>query len=165
MKSLVILCATTAVVAQNQIAQMQTMPAQLVGTWSYTETNATQFRDRATGSFARPSGSSSTFEFHADGTFKNWDLIQQSMYNCTETVYIVFTGHAVFDGPAIRLHYDGGHVSSKDNCNARFNYEKPAKPEIRDYDSWTIRHTPNGPQLLISAGGRVRLIYTRMKTS
>lgn len=66
MKTLIILFVAIAAPAQHQA-----IPPELVGTWSYTETAATVFRDRATGGFARPSGSSSTVELHADGSFKN----------------------------------------------------------------------------------------------
>ncbi|HLJ50690.1 MAG TPA: hypothetical protein VKU01_31975 [Bryobacteraceae bacterium] len=144
-------------------AQEAAPPAAVIGVWGYTETRATQYQNRATGSFARPSGSSVKMEIYGDGSFKDSGLIQQSMYNCTSTIFITRAGHVTFEGNAVVFHYEGGHVSSKDNCNARFNYEKGAAPEVRRFDAWTIRDSANGQQLLLATGGQVKFVYTRSR--
>ena len=142
-------------------AQETAPPALLIGSWGYTETRAIQFQNRATGAFANPSGSSVKLQVYPDGTSEDSGLIQQSMYSCSTKIFITRHGRLTFDGDAVIFHYEGGLVSSKDNCNARFNYEKGATPQVRRFDSWTIRDTVNGRELVLATAGRVQFVYAR----
>ena len=125
--SSLLLCAVTAWSAEPAV-----IPAELVGTWGYTETRAITYRNRSTGAFARPSGSSSKITIHPDGTFEDFDLIQQSMYNCTETVFIKRTGYVVTEGSSIALHYEGGHVSSQGHLRRSLQLRKASHSGTED---------------------------------
>ena len=133
------------------------VPPGMAGSWGYTETGTLQFQNRAGTSFAKPSGSSEKLTINSDGTFRQQVLLQQSMYSCTTTLFLVVTGHVIVNGPRVEFHREGGHLSSKDNCHPRYNYEKQAVREVISFDGWTVANS----QLLLTSQGKLKFRYKR----
>src|SRR5579875_2529379 len=105
------------------VISAQSIPSEMVGTWTSSEVRTTQFRDRA-GASARPSGAIIKYRISADGQYREDTLIQTSMYNCTDVVSVAETGTVRVDGASLIFESSGAHLTSQDNCNARFNYSK-----------------------------------------
>jgi hypothetical protein len=128
------------------------VPQQLVGEWSTVSTSNIGYVNQTTGSWAPPSGDGSYYKIYPDGRFEFTGLMQSSMYNCTMTISGHETGILRFDGQQIVFDSAGGTLTSKDNCNSRFNYQKPVAPNVKTY-SWKLTQDQWGPQFCIWAPG------------
>ena len=138
------------------------VPPELVGDWESTSVRSTTFQDRSTGAYAKPSGSATAYHIAADGQYKEEALIQSSMYNCTDTVFVSETGRVRLDASGLTLVSTGGRLTSRDNCNARFNYEKQLPPREYAFASWQVRNGQSGPELCLEKDHQV-FCYHRKK--
>ena len=119
------------------------MPAQLVGEWMSMSTSSVTYVDRTTGSSAPPSGNGGMYKFFPDGRYEYAGLLQSSMYNCTMTITPFERGTVRIEGNTIHFDSAGGTLTSKDNCNRQYNYEKPIPPNTTTY-TWRLERDQYG---------------------
>lgn len=119
------------------------MPAQLVGEWMSMSTSSVTYVDRTTGSSAPPSGNGGMYKFFPDGRYEYAGLMQSSMYNCTMTITPFERGTVRIEGNTIHFDSAGGTLTSKDNCNRQYNYEKPIAPNTTTY-TWRLERDQYG---------------------
>jgi hypothetical protein len=112
-------------------------PERLVGTWSSSRLSTVNYRDRATGSFAPPSGSIFTYTIAATGTYEYSGYMQSSLYNCTIVVFRWQRGTIAADGGTLTLTPREGKLSYKDSCRAGSEKEKAVVDEPARY-SFTL---------------------------
>lgn len=88
----------------------------LVGEWTTGSVSTIQYRDRATGVSAPPSGNRMTFRFFADGRYEQSGLLQFSMSNCTNSYFLSMTGNYTLTGDVLYMVPVDGTFDSKGNC-------------------------------------------------
>ncbi len=103
----------------------------LVGEWSTGSVSSIQYKDRATGSYAPPSGNTMTYKFHPDGTYEQSGLMQFSMYNCTSSYFLSMTGRYELNGDMLKLVPTDGTFDSKGNCGGQTG-RRPANKAIAE---------------------------------
>jgi len=141
-------------------AQPANLPPSITGAWSSSEVRSVQFKDRATGAFAKPSGAIITYHISPDGQYRKEALIQTSMYNCSDVVFATESGRVFLDDGKLVFASTGGKLNSQDNCNARFNYSKQLAPKRYVYSQWLLRDGQAGPELCM-ADEKTHLCYRR----
>ncbi len=135
-------------------------PQELVGEWSYTETSTVGFTNGA-GNYAPPSGTARTYHIYPTGEYKDSVMMQHSLYNCTDTVNITESGRVVLDGQRLIFDSRGGDLESRDNCTARFNYQKKIPPRQYVNTSWSLSHDRWGMRLCLSHDGANACYYRK----
>jgi hypothetical protein len=98
------------------------VPPEIVGTWRYNWVSGVH-QQTPDGRWLSPTGANITFVFTADGWFELTDFRQASTH-CTNTVYQTAGGSMVVDGEAILLNPVRGHIISRSDCRADWNYER-----------------------------------------
>lgn len=131
----------------------------LVGKWRQSNSSSIGFVDRNTGSYAAPSGDWFDYDFHADGTYTGAALMQSSMYNCTMKVFGYSTGLYRIEGANLILTQKTHSLTSQDNCNKQYNYEKTLPLQTEAYQ-WRIEPGQYGLVLtLVYADGKRSLFH------
>lgn len=153
-------CAVIAAVATLS-SYSQTIPPGIAGDWTASEVRSTQFKDRSTGSFSGPTGTIVTYHISEDGQYTQETLIQTSMYNCTNTVFVAEWGRVGISGSKLLFESAGGKLNSQDNCNARFNYIKRIEPKVHTYAPWLLRNAPSGQEFCMTDAQQRHTCYRR----
>lgn len=107
------------------------VPSDLIGSWIVAlDSSSIGFVDPNSGSYAPPSGELMGYTFKPDGSYEKTFLIQSSLYNCTMKVFWYETGTASYQANVVSLNPNSYSMTSEDNCNAEYNYEKtlPLEP-------------------------------------
>ena len=125
-----------------------TAPLALVGTWGTGSVSSTMFRNQSTGSYSAPSGTQVQYKFLPDGRYEYAALTTQSMYSCTSRFMTYKTGVVVYQGNELTFVPQSGKFTSEDNCNARFNYEKPVGLERESY-RWRVERDQYGQKVCL----------------
>jgi hypothetical protein len=123
-------------------------PSALIGTWGTGSVSSTMFRNQATGAYSAPSGTQVQYKFLPDGRYEYAALTTQSMYSCTTRLMTYKTGVVVFQGNELTFVPQSGKFTSEDNCNARFNYEKPVGLERASY-RWRVERDQYGEKMCL----------------
>jgi hypothetical protein len=123
-------------------------PPVLVGTWGTGTVSSTMFMNRATGAYSSPSGTQVQYKFLPDGHYEHAALTTQSMYSCTTRLLTFKTGIVVYQGHELTFVPQSGKFTSEDNCNARFNYEKPVSLERESY-RWRVERDQYGEKMCL----------------
>lgn len=127
------------------------VPARLVGEW-HTGSSSSIGYVSPSGSYAPPSGTQVTYKILPDGRYEYAALTQQSMYNCTTKLFLYNVGVVNIQGNTITFTVKDGSFTSEDNCNAQYNYKKPAKLEQKTYQ-WRIERDQYGEKLCLVNSG------------
>jgi hypothetical protein len=88
------------------------------------------------------------YKIFGDGHYEYAALTQQSIYNCTTKLFTYKTGRVAVDGATLTFIPTCGKFTSSDNCNARYNYEKPAQLDRETYN-WSTHHDEYGEKLCL----------------
>jgi hypothetical protein len=123
-------------------------PSALVGTWQTGSSSSTTYVNRTTGAYSDPSGTQVMFKIFGDGHYEYAALTQQSIYNCTTKLFTYKTGRIAVEGATLTFIPTSGKFMSSDNCNARYNYEKPAQLDRETYN-WSTQHDEYGEKLCL----------------
>ena len=123
-------------------------PAALVGTWGTGSVSSVTYRNNTTGAYSDPSGTQVQYKFLPDGRYEYASLTTQSMYSCTTRLSTYKTGIVVYRGDALMFVPQSGKFTSQDNCNAKYNYEKPAVLE-REAFHWRVDHDQYGVKMCL----------------
>jgi hypothetical protein len=140
-----ILLAAVITPAQNSV------PLQVVGMWEGTTTSGMTFYDRGTGSYAAPSGEAQKYTIFPNGQYKREALMQNSLYNCTDAVFVIEVGHLRIEGATVIFNSTGADLESRDNCNQSFNYKKRIEPRSRTL-GWRVDRDRWGVAVLFESG-------------
>lgn len=138
--------------APNGKSAPSAIPPVLAGEWTSMHTSGVMFTNKATGSWAPPSGNGTQYKFFPDGRFQSASLIQSSLYNCTLTVNAWEEGTIEVNGNAITFHSRGGTLDSKDNCSQGSNYKKTLPANDKSY-TWRMKQDEWGTYFCIVAPG------------
>lgn len=123
-------------------------PAALVGTWGTGSMSNITYQNRATGAFADQSGTQVQYTFHPDGRYEYAALTSQSMYSCNTKLFTYKTGKVQFEGSTLTFIPESGKFTSRDTCNAKYNYEKPAVLERENF-RWRIEQDSAGVKMCL----------------
>ena len=123
-------------------------PPALVGTWGTGSVSSTMFMNQRTGSYSAPSGTQVQYKFLPDGRYEYAALTTQSMYSCTSKFLTFKTGVVVYQDNDLTFVPQSGKFTSEDNCNARFNYEKPVGLERESY-RWRVERDQYGEKMCL----------------
>jgi hypothetical protein len=123
-------------------------PPVLVGTWGTGSVSSTMFVNRATGAHSTSSGTQVQYKFLPDGHYEYAALTTQSMYSCTTKLMTYKTGIVIFQGNELTFVPQSGKFTSEDNCNARWNYEKPVGLERESY-RWRVERDEYGQKMCL----------------
>jgi hypothetical protein len=121
----------------------------LTGEWRSTHLSSVNYYSPTTGSYAPPSGNLFELKIQADGSYVESGLIQSSMYSCTTSVFGYKTGVARVQGSHVILEEKSSKLTSKDNCNKSFNYEKNPPLKTTAYQ-WRIVKDEYGTKLILT---------------
>ncbi len=113
--------------ANNTNTATGSIPRELLGEFSTTSTTLTSFYNPATGSFAPPSGNAQNFEFFADGTYTEANLIQSTSFSCTTSIFIFRKGTFIVNGAQMTRAAKSGTEILRKSCYPEDNRENPAK--------------------------------------
>ena len=105
------------------------VPAEIAAAWHAGNVSSTTFYNPSTGQFSPPSGPGFFFRFKPDGHYEKGVLLQQSLYNCTMTVFFYESGTVEVEGSlqngwTLQLHPTFGRQKSRDTCVSSNNFEK-----------------------------------------
>lgn len=100
------------------------VPNELLGNWGRGTVSTVDFYNRATGNWAPPSGSGSSYTFNPDGSFELGIMAQTSSYVCTMTLFSYKSGSYSVEGDLIVLSPSVNKFKSQDTCNEKWNYER-----------------------------------------
>jgi hypothetical protein len=120
----------------------------LVGTWQTGSSSSTTYVNRTTGDYSDTGGTQVMYKIFGDGHYEFAALTQQSIYNCTTKLFTYKTGRVAVDGATLTFIPTCGKFTSSDNCNARYNYEKPAQLDRETYN-WSTHHDEYGEKLCL----------------
>jgi hypothetical protein len=123
-------------------------PPDVVGTWGTGQVSSIMFRDRVTGSYSDPSGTQVQYKFLPDGRYEYAALTTQSMYSCTTRLLTFKTGVVIYRAGELTFVPEKSTFTSRDSCNARYNYEKPAGME-RDTYHWRVLDDQYGRKICL----------------
>jgi hypothetical protein len=123
------------------------VPAALAGEWRAGSSSSIGYVSPS-GSYAPPSGTQVSYKIFADGHYEYASLTQQSAYNCTTKLFLYKVGVVALQNNVITFIPKSGSFTSEDNCNARFNYKKPATLEQDSYQ-WRIERDQYGQKLCL----------------
>jgi hypothetical protein len=98
------------------------VPSEVVGTWRYNWVSGVH-QQTPDGHWLPPTGANITFVFTDDGLFALADFRQASTH-CTNSVYQTVSGSMAVDGERIVLYPVRGHIISRSDCRADWNYER-----------------------------------------
>lgn len=124
------------------------VPAVLIGTWGTGSMSSMSFVDRTTGSSAPASGTQLHYKFMPDGRYEYASLTTQSMYSCTTKLSLYIVGKVAFQGNSLTFQPESGTFTSRDSCNAQYNYEKPAKLDHDTYN-WRMEQDQYGQKMCL----------------
>ena len=123
------------------------VPANLVGEWRTGSSSSIGYVSPS-GSYAPPSGTQVSYKIFSDGHYEYAALTQQSLYNCTTKLFLYNVGAVSVQGDRITFTVKDGSFTSEDNCNAQYNYKKPAKREQTTYQ-WRVERDQYGEKLCL----------------
>lgn len=123
-------------------------PNQLIGKWQAGSSSSINYTNSATGASTNGGGTQVIYTFFPDGRFEYASLYSLTSYSCTTNTLLYKTGHVEFSGSTMTLVTEGGNFTSKDNCNAQYNYEKPAKLD-RESFNWSVQRDEYGTKLCL----------------
>lgn len=136
------------------------VPDKLVGTWTTGSSSNIIYQDTTTGGYSDPSGTQVMYKIKSNGSYEYASLTVQSMYSCTTKLMLYQTGYVRINGSQITFVPTGGKFTSQDNCNQRFNYEKPANLEQTNY-KWNIEKDEYGEKICLQNGDVSGCAYKR----
>jgi hypothetical protein len=109
---------------QNNLPSPTVSASNFAGEWLYRISGSSiTFTDGA-GGYAAPSGELSGYKLKADGTYEHGYLLSSSLYNCNTRIFGYETGTWWIDGDNLVFKDKTATLTSTDNCNKSFNYEK-----------------------------------------
>lgn len=123
--------ASSGVIPPPRLPSSIVTTSNLAGEWLYRISGSTiTFTDGA-GGYAAPSGELSGYKIRADGTYEHGYLLSSSLYSCNTRVFGYETGTWWVDGNKLVFKDKTATLTSTDNCNKSFNYQK--KRELAYY--------------------------------
>ncbi len=130
------------------LAAEQTASHSLIGHWTNGRLSTIQYRDVYTGVAKPPSGNHFAYEFRADGTYTFTGLMQNTVYNCTSTMFGEESGTYELNAARseVALHPQKNPFRMTNSCAPSANREAPGKLNERSY-----RFVINGSQLELTA--------------
>jgi hypothetical protein len=84
--------------------------------------------------------------------------MQNSLYNCTDAVFVTELGNIKIDGSIILFDSTGADLESRDNCKQSFNYKKHIGPRQRTH-GWRVDRDSSGVKLCFSSPGKTDSCY------
>jgi hypothetical protein len=102
--------------------QANRFPIEVVGTWRYNWVSGVH-QQTPDGHWLPPTGANITFVFTDDGLFALADFRQASTH-CTNSVHQTVSGSMAVDGERIVRYPVRGHIISRSDCRADWNYER-----------------------------------------
>jgi hypothetical protein len=107
-----------------------TVPVDLVGSWYNGTVSPINYYDPGSGQWSNGYGEGMFYTFKADGTFEFGYEVQAGAYGCTNTHMWYKSGRVVSDSATqtVTVQPHVALLDSKDNCQAKNNYEKPIDP-------------------------------------
>jgi hypothetical protein len=101
-----------------------TAVSNLTGEWLYRISGSTSTFTDGAGGYAAPSGELSGYKLRADGTYEHGYMLSSSLYSCNTRIFGYETGTWWIDGDKLVFKDKTATLTSTDNCNKSFNYEK-----------------------------------------
>ena len=105
----------------------------VLGRWSTGRISTIQYRNAYTGAPAPTSGNNFAYEFRADGTYSFTGLMQNTLYNCTTSVFSNESGTYQINGERLTLHPAKNPYRMTNSCAPSGNKEGPGKLVERSY--------------------------------
>jgi hypothetical protein len=121
--------------------------AELEGEWMFGALSFTSYRDAYTARLSDDGGGiGDKIRIGADGTYERAARMKMTFYACTTVLAIWERGSVQVSGDTLTFRPKEGAIRSEDNCNAKFNYQKPVSAWARGYE---IRRDPSNRMALI----------------
>lgn len=99
----------------------------LSGEWKFGALSFTNYRDAYIGKLSDDGGGiGDNIKIKNDGTYERAARMKMTLYSCTTRLAIWERGTIEVAGQNITFKPLEGSIKSEDNCNAKFNYQKPA---------------------------------------
>jgi hypothetical protein len=125
------LTALTAVLSSLALAQPL---KDLAGEWMFGALSFTSYRDAYTGKLSDDGGGiGDKIKINPDGTYERAARMKMTLYTCTTIIAIWERGMVQTGSQTISFRPKEGAIRSEDNCNAKFNYQKPVSAWSRGY--------------------------------
>ena len=131
------------------------VPDALVGRWQFGTISTLNFYEKGTGRWLDNAGGVGVFfTFTPDGRYTQGVLIKSTMYSCTTQVWIYNEGTVVFEQSTFRVYPTSGRVRSQDNCNQRYNFDRPDDLQRKQGDlySWAFERNANDGKTYLMIG-------------
>ena len=110
---------------------------QLVGRWSTGRISSIQYRDAYTGVSRPTNGNHFAYEFLPDGTYSFTGLMQNTVYNCTTSMFSNETGKYTMKGNVVSLEPEKNPYRIRYSCAPASNREAPGKLVPRSFE-WSV---------------------------
>jgi len=117
----------------------------LEGRWTSGRLSTIQYRDAYTGVGAPVSGNYFAYEFRADGSYSFTGMVQNTLYNCTTTLFGEESGTYEQKGDEVALHPKKNPFRLTNTCSPSSRREGPGKLTER-----TVRVAINGDKLAVT---------------
>lgn len=131
----------------------------ITGKWTSGRLSMIQYKDAYTGVSRPPSGTHFAYEFRPDGSYTFIGMMQNTLYNCTTSLFSQETGVYNTDGDTVQLHPQKNPFRMTNTCAPSSNREGPGKLTDRTY---RFRVTGNNGRLeLISPQDASVQAFTR----
>jgi hypothetical protein len=124
------------------------VPPALVGTWGTGTVSGVGFRNTATGSVTNGGGTQVQYKFLPGGRYEYAAVTTQNMYSCSSEFMTFKTGIVNIQGDVLTFIPQTSKFTSRDNCSARRNYEKPAGMERETYH-WRVERDEYGAKMCL----------------
>jgi hypothetical protein len=115
---------SSGIIPQKNLPAKTVNASNLTGEWLYRISGSTiTFTDGA-GGYAAASGELSGYKLKPDGTYEHGYMLSSSLYSCNTRIFGFETGTWWIDGDKLVFKDKTATLTSTDNCNKSFNYEK-----------------------------------------
>lgn len=105
----------------------------LEGRWTSGRVSTIQYRDAYTGVGAPVSGNYFAFEFRPDGTYTHTGMIQNTLYNCTTTIFGEESGTYEWNDGQLTVRPQKNPFRMTNSCSPASRREAPGKLTERTY--------------------------------
>ncbi len=133
----------------------------LTGKWEHRSgSSSITYQDRATGSFAAPTGDMQRYVFFPNGEYEYAEMSQVSTYGCTTGYFGYERGGYSINGNRVTFIQRQHSLEFKSNCNSSLNSNKNLPLETNSYFFQTAPGQ-YGRELILSDGNSKQWRYNR----
>jgi hypothetical protein len=126
--------ASSGIIPQKNLPAQKINASNLTGEWLYRISGSTITFTDGSGGYAAPSGELSGYKLKSDGTYEHGYMLSSSLYSCNTRIFGFETGTWWIDGDKLVFKDKTATLTSGDNCNKSFNYEKKRELSYYYYD-------------------------------